>query len=97
MNNTNPPVAVDQQNIETMVASFSGAEDFLQGFKVEYKPALIQAKRVVYLRLLGQLLAKQPASTYQDYKALVAKAYCLLEKGVVVAHSIPACSACEGC
>ncbi|WP_432452904.1 MULTISPECIES: nitrogenase-stabilizing/protective protein NifW [unclassified Agarivorans] len=89
--------AAQTQDIEQLVASLDGAEAFLQCFEVSYQPALLQAKRVVYLRLLGQLLEKKPATTYQEYQAAVAKAYCLLEKGVVVAHAAPACSTCKGC
>ncbi|GGB18264.1 MULTISPECIES: nitrogenase-stabilizing/protective protein NifW [Agarivorans] len=79
------------------VAELSSAEGFLDYFGVPYQPSLVQVKRVLYLRLLSQVFEKQPCETFSEYKAAVAKAYCLLEKGVVLAHAAPQCQSCSGC
>ncbi|GDY26093.1 nitrogenase-stabilizing/protective protein NifW [Agarivorans sp. Toyoura001] len=89
--------AIEDPKLQQQIANLSSAESFLEFFKVSYQPNLLQVKRVVYLRLLGQVLSEQQCSNFNEFKAAVAKAYCLLEKGVVLAHAAPACKTCSGC
>ncbi|GAB1620515.1 hypothetical protein AAOGI_05650 [Agarivorans albus] len=79
------------------INELASAEDFLNYFGVNYQAGLVRVKRVLFMRLLKQVLAKQASSSYSEYQAAVSKAYCLLEKGVVLAHQVPSCEACEGC
>ncbi|WP_026958330.1 MULTISPECIES: nitrogenase-stabilizing/protective protein NifW [Aliagarivorans] len=82
-----------QQEIDTL----ESAEAFLQHFKVEFDQALLRPKRLLFMRLFKQELDREPGEVdRQHYRRLLAKAYCLLERGVIP-QSTSSCGGCEGC
>ncbi|MEE1673233.1 nitrogenase-stabilizing/protective protein NifW [Agarivorans aestuarii] len=91
----NPIAKQSEEDLD--ISELASAEDFLNHFGVNYQASLVRVKRVLFMRLLNQVLAKQGSNSFSDYQAAVSKAYCLLEKGVVLAHQVPNCEACEGC
>lgn len=81
--------------LNDQVEELTSVEDFFELFDVEFDTGLVQHGRVKLLTLFNRNLAQyNEPFTFDDYKAALSKAYCLLQRGVVVPLMGSACSTC---
>ena len=74
------------------------AEDFLDFFKVQYDPEVVQTKRVQLLRLYHGVLERyDPPLTIEHYRKAVRIAYGSIKLGQELAFADMGCGSCSGC
>ena len=86
-------------DLHLAIAELNTAESFLEFFGVSYQPSYLMPRRIKFLRLVQQRLARiAEPFTWQDYQTSVFRAYCDLEMEIGIALSESHCASCQsGC
>lgn len=83
-------------DLEAKIAELDGVEDFFELFEVAYDEEFIQHNRIHLLKLFHKNLAPYEVPiSWDNYKAALSKAYCLLERGVKLPLAASSCANCE--